>query len=126
MISLYAVLMLVTAHWVADFICQTDWMAVNKSTSWYALTVHVMAYTAMLGVFVFALNMNISPSVQFASFSLSWLAVNGVLHFITDAITSRVTSYLWKKEERHWFFVVIGFDQLIHMYCLFITYSLMS
>jgi hypothetical protein len=48
-----------------------------------------------------------------------------IMHFITDAITSRTTSYLWQKGERHWFFVVIGLDQAIHMTTLFGVYYIM-
>ena len=49
--------------------------------------------------------------------------VNAVLHFATDWCTSRVTKRLWLAEQRHWFFVVIGLDQSIHMTCLLGTYG---
>jgi hypothetical protein len=51
--------------------------------------------------------------------------VNSALHFVTDFCTSRATSALWKKDQRHWFFVVIGLDQAIHMTCLFVTYEVL-
>ncbi len=59
--------------------------------------------------------------VAIGYFILVWAVVNGVLHFITDAITSRITSKLWQKNDMHNFFVVVGFDQLVHYACLFIT-----
>jgi len=92
-------------HFIGDFVLQSDWMAVSKSSSWKALSVHILVYTIFLVPF----------------FGIKFAVVNGVLHFITDAVTSRLTTYLWKKEKRHWFFVVIGFDQFIHTACLLMT-----
>ena len=45
----------------------------------------------------------------------------GLAHF-----WSRSRQALWKKGERHWFFVVIGLDQAIHMTCLFATYEVLA
>jgi len=35
-------------HWVADFLCQTDKMAINKSKDWCALVDHSMVYGFVL------------------------------------------------------------------------------
>jgi hypothetical protein len=56
---------------------------------------------------------------------LGWLLLNGALHFITDACTSRLTGYFYKKGDYHNFFVVIGFEQFIHYTCLFVTWYYM-
>lgn len=120
-------------HFVADFVLQSNWMATNKSKRWDALALHCLVYAACwlwLGI-AFAL-------------------ITFVTHFITDAITSRITSRLWflrmelagrkwrvvadgvSSEEpaywvnlddgkRHWFFVVIGADQVIHYVTLAAT-----
>jgi hypothetical protein len=45
------------------------------------------------------------------------------LHFVTDAITSRINSRLWAAKNVHWFFVGIGADQLLHAYALAWTWS---
>ena len=98
---------LIWLHFITDFLCQTDQMALNKSTSNKWLGIHVLTYSSLFFLF----------------FGWKFALINGIGHFITDWITFRATSYLWKKEERHWFFVVIGFDQAIHMTTLLLTYK---
>lgn len=95
------------AHFVGDFILQTDRMAMNKSKSNKWLLIHILAYSSALLVF--------GPLYAVA---------NGSIHFCVDWVTSRCTSALWAKGERHWFFVVIGLDQLIHTLCLLWTIGL--
>lgn len=107
MIELQMVLMLVWFHFLGDFILQSDRVATGKSKSNLILLEHVSLY-----------------SLPFVMFGLYFAAVNLVLHFCVDWATSRLTSYLWAKEERHWFFVVIGADQALHMTCLLVTYLL--
>jgi membrane-bound metal-dependent hydrolase YbcI (DUF457 family) len=92
-------------HFVADFIFQSDTVAKGKSTSNQILAWHVSLY-----------------AIPFFWFGWKFAVLNAVLHFITDWFTSRATSWLWQREQRHWFFVTIGFDQAIHMSCLFGTY----
>lgn len=124
------VYVLLVAHFVADFLCQTDWMALNKSKRWDALGAHVLVYSVVLGVFVLPFD---RPGAGL------FLLVNAATHFVQDALTSRLTSRLWFIEltpwkpddvsdgcyklgtTRHWFFVAIGFDQLLHYVALFLT-----
>jgi hypothetical protein len=102
------------AHWIADFICQTDDMAKNKSKSWKWLSAHIFTYFVVLfWICVIAID-DTKLVLQFA-------LINSAGHFIIDMITSRVTSYLWSKERVHDFFVVIGFDQLLHVTILIFT-----
>jgi hypothetical protein len=137
-------LVLLTAHFVADFLLQSDWMAINKSKSWWALTVHVFVYTAVVS-FIAACNMSGPSLAQVLVYAQWFTIVTFVTHFVTDAITSRITSALWFINlyprpdfgpdnygaypylgrlcgNRHWFFVVIGFDQLIHAWTLALTW----
>jgi len=100
------IILLIWVHFVADFVLQTDKMAINKSSSNKWLLYHVVVYT-----------------IQFFWFGYIFAIVNGIAHFIVDYITSRATSYLWSKDKRHWFFVVIGLDQALHFTILVSTYS---
>ena len=113
-------------HFVADFVLQSNWMAQNKSKRWDALALHCVVYGAC-----------------WLWLGLTFAAVTCALHFLTDAVTSRITSRLWffrmkagiweqasftvpkhgqtlvnpwmpEGGDRHYFFVAIGADQVIH------------
>ena len=111
------VLWVIFAHWVADFVCQTHWQASNKSKNWNALTRHVASYTAVMGALCSPIFILRGVAVYWAAF----VAITFAAHFVTDAITSRVTSRLYAKGDWHNFFVVIGFDQVLHYTQLFLT-----
>ena len=122
---------LLATHFVGDFILQSDWMALNKSKNLRALVAHVLIY-----------------SLCFLPFGVIFAMITFLTHLITDAATSQITSKLWFIEldeqydtgrrdgvyfarhearvfgdRRHWFFVAIGADQLIHYITLGATYT---
>lgn len=102
---------LLAAHWFADFVLQTHWQASNKSKRLDALAAHVLVYTAVLFI---ATLLIFAPEPSIFVF----VVVNGAAHFATDFCTSRWSSRLYAKQDWHNFFVVIGFDQLIHQVTL--------
>lgn len=105
-INVWALLALLWVHTFADFVVQTNWMAINKSKNSVILTIHVASYAMFLLPFGF------------------WFSVvNFFAHWATDYVTSRITSRLWKEEKRHKFFIVIGIDQALHISVLAITYA---
>lgn len=91
-------------HFLGDFILQSDAMASNKSKSNRWLLFHIAVYSACL----------VPLGVRYA-------AVNGATHLVVDWLSSRATSWLYHRQQRHWFFVVIGLDQAIHLSILFLT-----
>ena len=140
---------LLVAHFVGDFLCQSDWMAGNKSKRLDALAWHVAVYIAAVSVIVAAFQ---PPSpyqyVELRGFGL-FVLMNAGAHFLQAASTRRLTARLWfidgirvknemwstpirehyganayevaYNDKRHWFFVGIGADQLLHYVTLFIT-----
>lgn len=105
---------LLSAHWIADFVLQSDWMAINKSKSWSALGSHILVYALVIGVSVAVLE----RSENLTKFVL----LNSLVHFVQDAITSRVAAQLYET-RRHDFFVIIGLDQVLHLSLLVWTAS---
>lgn len=110
-------LLIFWTHFIADFLLQTDEMAINKSKSFKWLSIHAFVYGLPFYV-IFGLTHSFLFGVLYA-------LVNAFLHWIVDAITSRITAKLWEAGERHWFFVVIGLDQAIHYTCLILTYFIL-
>jgi len=101
---LWPILIILFGHWVGDFLLQGSTMAERKSNSLLWLTIHVLIYTATLGVFSFVL-FDQNGLIDFLLF-------NGALHFLTDFLTSKLAAK-YKLNPRI-FFLVLGFDQLIH------------
>lgn len=128
---------IVFAHFVADFRLQSHWMSINKSKRWSALLAHVAAYTATILVLM---ALATYPRVPLWSVAF-WALLNGAIHLCVDALTSQATSTLWFFEpfydgettrrnvwvsngtHPHWFFEMIGFDQLLHYASLLVTAS---
>lgn len=118
--SPWLLIYLLFVHWVADFVLQSDKMAIGKSTSNRWLSIHVGIYTWFLWATAGAWAAFIALALP-AWIPPVYAALNGALHWVTDYFTSRWTSRLWKAERRHDFFVVVGFDQLIHAATLITT-----
>jgi len=103
---------LLIAHWIGDFLLQTTNMALKKSSSLKWLLLHVAVYT--LTLFAFAV---FTFSWQIA---LGYTIVNGVLHLIIDFFASKLASRFLEKPRI--FYPIIGFDQLLHLSCLYYTF----
>jgi hypothetical protein len=80
-------------------------MAQGKSKSVKWLSIHILVYMMPL-----------------LFFGIKFALLNAAAHWVIDFFTSRATSYLWKKQDVHNFFVVIGFDQLLHALILIYSY----
>lgn len=93
------IIYLLFLHWIADFVCQSDAIAKNKSKDNGVLFFHCVVYFSvfMLGTI---------------NFGFAFLL--GLIHFPVDYVTSRLNSKLYQAGKNHEFFVSIGFDQWIH------------
>jgi membrane-bound metal-dependent hydrolase YbcI (DUF457 family) len=115
MMDLFKVLYILLAHWIADFVLQSDEDAKNKSKNWANLLNHTSIYSLfMTGAIMFLYPISVKSLLLFYLIML-------VSHTLIDAVTSRINSKLWAKGKVHNFFVSIGFDQWIHYAVLFTT-----
>ena len=97
-------------HWVFDFRLQSNEMAINKSKSFFYLFYHCFVYSCW-GVLMY-------PFIG-QDQALVFMGYLFITHLFIDGITSRVTSYFWKRDEKHNFFTTIGLDQLLHYATIF-------
>ncbi len=107
MVALVAIVAILFVHWVSDFVFQPHWMGMRKSKETWVLLQHgsrIALGSTLVAFFLI-------PPV----FALIFGLVNGICHIFIDAVTSRMTGKLYAKGDMHNFFVVIGFDQFIHL-----------
>ena len=76
------ILLIIWIHFISDFLLQTDFIAINKSKNINVLMLHCLIY-----------------SIPFLIFGVEYAFINGILHFIVDFITSKLTTYLWGKKK---------------------------
>lgn len=118
MIPLSVAVVIFVAHFIGDYVLQTSWMAVNKSSSLKALCSHIAQYSgtlALISVWGF-LAIDFTPASK-ALFV--WILLNGLAHFVIDLITSRLGKAAKQAGKEKNFWLVIGADQLLHQLCLF-------
>lgn len=114
------ILVLAFIHLMADFVFQSDAVAKGKSKSIATLTRHIIEYTAVFAFFILSL-WYLYPEYFIKT---GWdgipqfLGLTAILHMLTDFFTSQLNTYLWEKKKTHSFFVGVGTDQYIHLFCL--------
>ena len=121
MISLPLIIWILFVHWVADFVCQSRGVAIDKSKDNWALSYHtgIYSWVLTLGVFIYAALAHWDINKVWGVFV--FVLINGAVHWATDYFTSRLNAKLWAKTHYHNFFVSIGFDQWIHAATLLTT-----
>lgn len=122
--SIIIVLSILFIHWFADFVCQTESMALGKSKSWNSLLEHTFIYSILW--FPFAIAYNVITDSVHVNPILLFPVITFICHTATDYYTSRVNVRLWEEKKTHEFFVSIGFDQFLHFTQLFLTYYLLT
>lgn len=120
------IMFIILGHFIADFICQAEQWAVNKSKSNDALIDHTVTYSLVFGAFfLFFISHDFVKVVTF-------ITVTFICHTITDYITSRIVSKKFARKEfgspipNFGAFTMIGFDQVLHYAQLFLTFILLK
>jgi len=119
-IPLTAIVTILVAHFIADWILQSREVADNKSKNNGVLALHCVIYG--FGLYFATSFLNIFFKFSSDDLISIWTIINVIAHFVTDFITSRATSAMYKEERYREFFLIIGLDQLIHGFWLFISF----
>jgi len=123
------IFIILIAHFLSDFVFQSDWMAKNKSRYFHILIIHCLIYSLTFLCMVSLWIYTFGESIEILQFGLSWFIVLAYLfgtHLIIDFITSKINTELWRAGKRWKFFVCIGADQLIHYCMLFIPLEILG
>lgn len=124
--SIFLIIWLLSAHWIADFVLQTHEQSKAKSHSNKALLKHTTHYSvAMVVLMSFTVLLTTLGSAIGVINLVLFGIITLVCHTITDYFTSRLSSRLYKEGRIHDFFVCIGFDQLLHYVQLILTYKIL-
>ncbi len=108
---------ILVAHFIADFVCQPRFLADTKHRDNVALITHIGIYTLVMLTIVGIACIGTLPLVAV----FWWALLNGVLHFATDYVTSRLFHQYWETGHKAAAINIFGFDQLLHYLCLFKT-----
>jgi hypothetical protein len=125
MITLTEIFVIILIHWVADFVLQTDKQAKGKSKNWNDLLSHTLNYSyvwVIIGIIYSFIYPEIQENYKWVDLLIFFPLITFIAHTITDYFTSRLNSKLWAKGKVHYFFVSVGFDQVLHYIQLFLTY----
>lgn len=118
---LLAIIIILISHYISDYILQPRIMATKKSKNIYWLISHIIVYTVFLFLFTYIGLYILTPISPFPI--LLFALFNGLLHFITDFITSKLSAKFYKNKKEKMFYNILGLDQLIHILTLFITFN---
>lgn len=128
------ILLLVVLHYIADFILQDEDWATEKSTDDKKLILHTSVYSVATGVGLFFFTL-----YQFATTGVEYVTPLGILYFtvltfifhtLTDYFTSKVVKIKFDQGEygsaipNLGAFSIIGFDQLLHIVQLLVTFHI--
>lgn len=117
-------------HFVADFLCQSSHMANNKHNNIAILSYHILVYTSVLWLLsVISLQILTKNFIDVNNLgyynhinSVTIFAVsNGILHFLTDFITSKITHKFFNSNRIREGFIIVGLDQMLHTISLVTT-----
>ena len=131
--SIYlGVLIILLAHFMADFPFQPHSIATKKSYSIGALIIHIFTYTTVFFILFCSYGIILNEFWTFTITLKHWIQiaigislVNGILHYLIDYVTSKITRFFWTTEQWRNFFLTIGFDQLLHTGLLIFSYAQM-
>ena len=96
------IIVILVAHYIADFYCQPRHIAISKSEDIVALLIHILLYaSAFLVLFFLGLYFVVTgiPLMYTIQIAVGVTVVNSILHYGIDFYTSKINKYYWKKKQ---------------------------
>ena len=136
-LNLIEIFFIIIIHFISDFVFQDEKWALGKSKNWSDLLKHTITYTFVFYCLGFAapywINGRSHIGLPTNNIQLLWFfPITFVCHTITDYFTSRIVSkrfakgYYGSAIPNFGAFTIIGIDQVLHYFQLFITYYLLT
>lgn len=126
-INIITVLFLLLNHYICDFIYQEQKIRVTKSFSIKSLLIHTIMYSFIFSLHLLTYELITSQSIEVVSILMSVLKFMGltfVVHTVTDYITSKMSSFYYKRDDNFNTMNIIGLDQWTHYVQIILTYYL--
>ena len=116
-------------HWLSDFVLQKNKKSTRKKIKYKNvkhILPHTLLYTTILtiGVNLLCITEDIYCNYKLSVFY--FFTITYITHFITDLVVTKINSKFLKKNQRHNYIVMIGFDQFIHATTLILIYNLIQ
>jgi hypothetical protein len=118
-ISIYALIYLFFAHFLADYGLQFSFIAKNKASNFWALLLHVLLYIGLMALALYPLSHSLGWFYYFCGF-------NFILHLLVDFHTSKLIELFMNINRGRACWLMLGFDQFLHAACLFSSIGMLA
>lgn len=118
--AMFILLLLLLVHWIGDFVFRIGLITKGKSTSILLLLEHQFWYALVMSAGLFMMLSYPPFGLTFHNAALFVFFVVG-LHLVTDYVVSKIKAFAFNKAKVHTFFIMSGFDQLVHVSTLILA-----
>lgn len=130
MLSEYVLVSGLVSHFIADFVLQSDDMAIRKSKEPMVLLNHCLIHFALFSVVLGLMTHPLLGLIAAGIISLThalidWNVWRGYKYLVSRRYPT-LSNPLEDPDVRHLFFLTVGFDQMLHMVCLVFSLWMIS
>ena len=114
-------------HYVADFICQTRYQAMNKSRGKSFFNDVLFGHVLVYSIIWFLAWVAVSPTTGWGLLQcFEFSVITFICHYTTDYFTSRINKYFFDKLDYHNGFNGVGAYQILHYLQLWFTFKMLT
>jgi len=115
-ILILEIIYILIIYWITDFVLQAEKQLKEKSKNIFMLLQYVLMYSIVWfpAMLIFG-----------NKFALLFIGIIFIQYFIINYFSSKINTKLWNDDKIHYFFINIGFDQLLHTIILILTFYIL-